>query len=170
MAIAHSTATQILVMREMATRKLQLVEEQFRNQLIDKDTYKHAVAQLHAEVQEAMYYDYAEDKMKITIGGNGGAGGGGGSAMSQGGAGVAGLGAINVPQQAKKPDWWAKLCSRMDWDLTGAANRHNLALFEDGDFIFAMGVMNGEPFTLKDEKHMWPSDQVVAQLRVLYAE
>lgn len=67
-----------------------------------------------------------------------------------------------------KPTPWDKLCMRMDWEQIGASHKRKMQLFSDGGYVFVMGVVNGEPFTLKDEEHIFPSDQVVTQLRLLY--
>jgi hypothetical protein len=63
---------------------------------------------------------------------------------------------------------WAKLCMRMDWEELGAANTRKLAIMQDSGYVFAMGVVNGEPFCIKDDENLFPSDQVVTQLRMLY--
>lgn len=68
----------------------------------------------------------------------------------------------------RKTTPWDKLCVRMDWNLQGAATERKLALMEDAGYVFVMGVVNGEHFCIKDDGGMFPSDQVVTQLRMLY--
>lgn len=69
--------------------------------------------------------------------------------------------------QRRRPSFWDRLNMRMDWDEREPSNR-KIALFEDSGFVFVVGVLNGEPFTLKDGADLFPSDQVVTQLRLLY--
>jgi hypothetical protein len=68
----------------------------------------------------------------------------------------------------RKPTVWDKLCMRMDWELIGAAKKRKVELFEDSGYVIIMGVRNGEPFVIKDDENLFPSDQVVTQLRLLY--
>lgn len=70
----------------------------------------------------------------------------------------------------QKPSVWDKLCMRMGWEVHGITHRVKMQIFEDGDLVFVMGVHNGEPYVLKDTASLFPSDQIVTQLRMLHNE
>ena len=63
-----------------------------------------------------------------------------------------------------------KLSMRMGWsDLSDAADKHSLKLHlvHDSGKVFIFGVKNGESFVLQDEADIFPSDQIVTQMRMV---
>lgn len=98
---------------------------------------------------------------------NVGAFGGGGG----GGAGV--LGMVSVPQGAPRQrvreySPAEKLCTRMGWaDIYSASHSTYISVLEGTEKVFVFGVRDDLPFTLEDSKLMFPSDQLITQLRLL---
>lgn len=63
----------------------------------------------------------------------------------------------------------AKLAMRMGWQEMGMSHRYNIHLTEQGGFIFVQGVVNGEMYGIKcADDNLFPNDELVTQLRMLY--
>lgn len=129
--------------------KAELLNNMHKLGAIDDGRMSHALQQLKAEREQMMALQAAKEMESHTA-----------DAFKYGAA--SGQGRRRAP-----PTPWDKLSTRMEWTTDVAPLPLKVTLTQDGGYVFCMAVINGEAVVLKDDEHMWPSDQTVTQLRML---
>lgn len=120
---------------------------------IDDFEEKHLLAMMAQEQQNHM-----ADAIAYGVAAVGGGGGGGGASV------------MRQARGRRSPTLEEKLCMRMGWDdIRDIPPGIRLSIINSGTAIFLtiITVANDEVVTLKDEPAMFPSDQIVTQLRML---